>query len=234
MTKRLVLRVLRLRNDRPAARGERGAVLVVVLLVIFTLLSVGMLSIRLTGGNLNVAASMNLRSQALYCAQAGIERARAYLNRAPPDDVPGFLSNLMPSHGQALDDVPNSVDADGMPVGVGAILNDGPGPMVDIPYPPASFGRTGQNTAAQMGNFTVWVRNDTADVRRGNYLTDTNRTAVIRSRCVALDGRTSATLELTFTAPEAGPLTFIDVECMDTGKNVDDANTNTLHCSRAN
>src|SRR5687768_4642370 len=119
MTKRLVLRVLRLRNDRPAARGERGAVLVVVLLVIFTLLSVGMLSIRLTGGNLNVAASMNLRSQALYCAQAGIERARAYLNRAPPDDVPGFLSNLLPSHGQALDDVPNSVDDDGMPVGVG-------------------------------------------------------------------------------------------------------------------
>jgi hypothetical protein len=224
---------MRARSER-GDRGERGAVLVVVLLVIMTLLSVGMLSIRLTGGNLNVASSMNLRSQALYCAQAGVERARAYLNLAPVDDVTGYLTRLLPSQGQALDDVPEALDEKGLPVGVGAILNDGPGPLVDVAYPPASFGRTGQNTAAQMGTYTVWVRNDTADIRRGNYETDTNRTVVIRSRCVALDGRTSATVELTFAAKNTGVASTIDVECSDTGKNVDDANTNTVHCTRAN
>ena len=65
--------IARLRARR--ASPERGAVLVVVLLVMMTLLSIGILSMRMTGGNMNVAANMNLRSQALYCAQAGIERA---------------------------------------------------------------------------------------------------------------------------------------------------------------
>ena len=216
------------------ARGERGAVLVVVLLVMVTLLSVGMLSIRLTGGNLNVASSMNLRQQALYCAQAGVERARAYLNLAPADDVHGFITRLLPSRGEALDDVPTALNEKGVPNGVGAVLRDGAGALVDVTYPPASFGRTGDNTASQMGNYTVWIRNDTADARRGNLTTDTNGAVVVRSRCVALDGRTSATVELTFFPRATGPLTFIDVECADTGKNVDDANTNTVHCSRAN
>ncbi len=218
---------------RRAAAGERGAVLLVVLLVIFTLLTIGMLSITLTGGNLNVASSMNLRSQALYCAQAGIERARSYLNLAPPDDVTGFLSALLPSHGQALDDAPKALDDKGVPAGVGSILNDGTGPLVDVPYPPNSFDRSG-GLATRMGSYTVWIRNDTADARLGNLLADTNGAVVIRSRCVAPDGRTNATLELTFFPRSSGPVTYIDVECSDTGKNVDDANTNTVHCSRAN
>jgi hypothetical protein len=223
--------IARLRARR--ASPERGAVLVVVLLVMMTLLSIGILSMRMTGGNMNVAANMNLRSQALYCAQAGIERARAYLNLAPADDINGFLSRLLPPRGQALDDVPSALDAKGMPVGVGSVLNDGTGPLVDIAYPPATFGRTGENTAALMGNYTVWVRNDTADARRGNFQTDTNGAVVIRSRCVAPDGRNNAVVELTFFPRASGPLTFINVECGDTGKNVDDSNTNTLHCTRA-
>jgi hypothetical protein len=225
-----LLHRLRQRRTRPA---DRGAVLVVVLLVIVTLLMVGMLSISLTGGNLNVASSMNLRSQALYCAQAGIERARSYLNLAPPDDTSGFLSALLPSKGQALDDVPTALDANGFPVGVGSILNDGTGPLVDVPYPPNTFDRSG-GLATRMGSYTVWVRNDTADARLGNLLTDTNGAVVIRSRCVAPDGRTNATLELTFFPRSSAPVSYIDVECSDTGKNVDDANTNTVHCSRAN
>jgi hypothetical protein len=212
--------------------ADRGAVLVVVLLVMMTLLSIGILSVRLTSGNVNIAASMNLRAQALYCAQAGIERARAYLNLAPADDVNNFITRLLPSRGQALDDVPKGLDAKGQPTGVGSVLNDGV-PLVDVSYPPISFGRDGITTAATMGNYTVWIRNDTADARRGNLVTDTNGAVVIRSRCVAPDGRTSATLELTFFPRASGPLTFIDVDCSDTGKNVDDANTNTVHCTRA-
>jgi hypothetical protein len=222
------------RGGRVAGRRgtDRGAVLVVVLLVMMTLLSIGILSVRLTSGNVNVAASMNLRAQALYCAQAGIERARAYLNMAPADDVSGFINRSLQSRGQALDDVPRALDAKGQPIGVGAVLNDGT-PLVDISYPPSSFGRDGISTAATMGNYTVWIRNDTADARRGNFITDTNGAVVIRSRCVAPDGRTNATLELTFFPRASAPVTFIDVDCADTGKNVDDANTNTLHCTRA-
>ena len=143
------------------------------------------------------------------------------------------MTRLLPPRGQALDDVPAGLDAKGVPVGVGSVLNDGTGPLVDIAYPPASFGRTGQNTAALMGTYTVWVRNDTADARRGNFQTDTNGAVVIRSRCVAPDGRNNAVVELTFFPRASGPLTFIAVECGDTGKNVDDSNTNTLHCTRA-
>jgi hypothetical protein len=218
---------------RGGARGERGAVLVVVLLVMVTLLSVGMLSMRMTGGNINVASNMNLRSQALYCAQAGVERARAYLNLAPADDVNTFLTRLLPSQGQALDDVPEALDEKGNPIGAGSILNDGTGPMVDIPYPPASFGRTGANTSTQMGSFTVWIRNDTADARKGNFVADTNGAVIIRSRCVAPDGRNNAVVELTFYPRESVPEETVKVECGDTGKNVDDANSNTVHCSRA-
>ncbi len=224
---------LRHRHQARRAPRERGAVLVVVLLVMMTLLSVGMLSMRMTGGNINVASNINLRVQALYCAQAGLERARAYLNLAPADDVNGFLSRLLPSRGVGVDDVPETLDAKGQPVGVGSVLNDGTGPLVEIGYPPSSFGRTGENTALQMGNYTVWVRNDTADIRRGNFLTDTNGAVVIRSRCVAPDGRNNATVELTFFPRGVAPDTFVEVECADTGKNIDDANSNTLHCSRA-
>ena len=158
-----------------------------------------MLSMRMTGGNINVATEHEPAGRRPCIApRPGIERARAYLNLAPADDVPAFLTRLLPSRGVALDDVPEALDAKGQPVGVGAVLNDGTGPLVDVAYPPSSFGREGTNTALQMGNYTVWIRNDTADIRRGNFLTDTNGAVVIRSRCVAPDGRNNATVELTF------------------------------------
>ena len=85
-----------------------------------------------------------------------------------------------------------------------------------------------------MGNYTVWIRNDLADLRDGNYLTDTNSSVVIRSQCVGTDGRTNTVLEATFVPPVVPPTINLISECLDSGKNVDDANTNTLHCSRGN
>jgi hypothetical protein len=57
---------------------------------------------------------------------------------------------------------------------------------------------------------------------------------VIRSTCVAPDGRTTSAIELTFEPPISPPTINMISECLDSGKNVDDANTNTLHCSRGN
>ena len=112
--------------------SDRGAVLVIVLLVMFVLLSLGMVSMWMTTGNLRIAASMNLRAQTLYCAEAGIERARAYLNSAPQDAISPFLTRLLPGNGYGLDDVPTGLDAAGKPNGVGAVLVDPTGPVVDV------------------------------------------------------------------------------------------------------
>jgi hypothetical protein len=217
---------LHTRGDR-----ERGAALVVVLLVMFTLLSLGVLSIWLTGGNLQVSANMNLRTQTLYCAEAGVERARGFLNTAPPGAVAQFLSLRLAGSGNLKDDVPTALDANGKPNGVGAILVDGTGPLTTVAYPPASFGRPA-GAATLMGYYTVWIRNDLAEIRELAFTTDSNSTIVIRSQCVAPDGRTNATVEVTFIPPLGAAWAPLAAECLDSGKNNDDANTNTVHCNR--
>ncbi|HEY0707989.1 MAG TPA: hypothetical protein VGG33_14395 [Polyangia bacterium] len=211
--------------------------LVVVLLVMFVLLSLGMVSLWLSSSNLRIAASMNLRAQTLYCAEAGIDRARAYLNSANPAAVPAFLTRLLPGTSAGLDDVPTGLDTTGRPNGVGAVLVDATGALSNVAYPPTSFERGSGSTATApvattMGTYTVYIRNDLTDARDGNLLTDTNSAVVIRSQCVAPDGRTTSAIEVTFVPPIQPPTINMISECLDSGKNVDDANTNTLHCSR--
>jgi hypothetical protein len=224
-------------HNRAARRSDGGAVLLIVLLVMMTLLCLGVTSIWLTGGNLQISASMNLRSQALYCAQAGIERARAHLNTAPASGPNAFLSALLGGTGRSQDNVPTGLDTNGQPNGIGAVLIDGTGALDAVPYPPASFARTsssnGMPTATQMGSYTVWIRNDTSEMRQGLYVTDNNGSVIVRSRCVAPDGRTSATVEVTFIPPLGEAWSPLAAECLDSGKNNDDANTNTVHCNRS-
>jgi hypothetical protein len=229
----------RLRQRRRARRyqADRGAVLLIVLLVMMTLLCLGVTSVWLTGGNLQMSASMNLRSQSLYCAQAGIERAKAHLNTAPPGGVSAFLTGILAGGGRAGDNVPTALDGNGQPNGVGAVLIDAIGPLENVAYPPSSFGRVTSNAgmpaATQMGTYTVWVRNDLAEVRRGAFTTDSNSSVVVRSQCVAPDGRTNATVEVTFIPPLGQAWSPLAAECLDSGKNNDDANTNTVHCNRS-
>jgi hypothetical protein len=224
-------------RQRGQRRQEGGAVLLIVLLVMMTLLCLGVTSVWLTGGNLQMSASMNLRSQALYCAQAGIERAKAHLNTAPPGAVSAFLTAIIAGSGRAGDNIPTALDASGQPNGVGAVLIDGTGALENVAYPPSSFGRTSSSggipTATQMGTYTVWVRNDLAEVRRGNYTSDANSSVVVRCQCVAPDGRTNATVEVTFIPPLGQAWSPLAAECLDSGKNNDDANTNTVHCNRS-
>jgi hypothetical protein len=226
------------RSGGQARRADSGAVLIIVLLVMMVLLSLGMVSLWLTAGNIRIAASMSLRAQTLYCAEAGMERAKAFLNTGPPGNLPPFLTPMLAGTGMALDDVPSSLDAAGKPTGVGAIFFAAGAPLVGIPFPPASFERSAGTanapTATQMGSYTVWIRNDLADLRDGNFTIDTNSAVVIRSQCVAPDGRTSSAIEVTFLPPISPPTINMISECLDSGKNVDDANTNTLHCSRGN
>jgi Tfp pilus assembly protein PilX len=224
-------------QQRHHRRHEGGAVLLIVLLVMMTLLCLGVTSVWLTGGNLQMSASMNLRSQTLYCAQAGIERAKAHLNTAPAAGPSAFLSGLLGGTGRAGDNVPTALDASGQPNGVGAVLVDDTGALENVAYPPSSFGRATMNgsmpVATQMGSYTVWIRNDLAEIRRGAYVADTNGSVVVRAQCVAPDGRTSATVEVTFIPPLGQAWSPLAAECLDSGKNNDDANTNTVHCNRS-
>jgi hypothetical protein len=221
------------RGDGASTRSaERGAALLTVMLVMFGVLGLGVTALWLTTGNLHVASNLTMRSRAFYCAEAGIERARAFLNTAPAGGVSAFLTTNMRGTTAAGDNVPTALDATtGRPNGVGAIVVDAAGALLDVPFPNGFAASPGGLSAPAPGRYTVWLRNDTAEYRRGNFATDTNGAAVIRSQCVAPDGRTTVVLEATFSPPRGDRIPIL-VECLDSGKNVDEANTNTVHCSR--
>lgn len=184
----------------PTRRKDSGAILVVVLMMMFVLLGLGMTGLWLTSGNLQVAGNMNLRGQALFAAEAGLERARALLNQtgaAAPN-----INQLLAGSTPAADNVPTAVDlVTGRPNGVGAILIDTGVALQNIQFPPASFNRnpgTVDNPRATlMGTYTVWVRNDLAELRQGRFTNDTNAAVTIRVQGIAMDGRTNVVVEST-------------------------------------
>ncbi|HET6282930.1 MAG TPA: hypothetical protein VFH73_18360 [Polyangia bacterium] len=215
-----------------ARHSQRGAVLLIVMMLMVSLFGLGMTALWLTGGNLGVGTNINQRAQALYVAQAGLERARSILNAMPPAN----LSAMLIAAGNTEDDVPTKLDADGNPAGAGAVLRDGFNAVRNVVYPPTSFGRTkGTATAptpATMGTYTVWLRNDTAECRLGLYTADSNGAVVVRSRGLAPDNRTTVVLEAVMGplpgAPAAnGTPTYSPVLC-NFGKNGCDDNSNTV------
>jgi Tfp pilus assembly protein PilX len=218
---------------RPARRErDSGAVLLIVLMVMLAMLGLGMTALFLTSGNLQVSANINLRTQALYVAEAGIERARAVLNSPPPAPV---LNTLLAGSNGSLDNVPTGVDSAGNPNGIGALVKDGAVTLRNVSFPPASFNRSAgtvdRPTTTTMGQYTVWIRNDLAEVRQGLYTTDANETVVIRSQGIANDGRTTVVLEVTMIPARLAPSTNtagVATGCF-FGKNACDDNSSTQY-----
>jgi hypothetical protein len=207
--------------------------LVLVMLIMVGLLGLGLTAMWLTTGNLQVGANINQRTQALYVAEAGIERAREILNGPVPPDIGGLLAGSNPGS----DNVPTGVDpVTGLPNGVGAILVDTAGiALQDVAYPPASFarseGESGGSTAVIVGRYTVWIRNDTGECRQNLFTRDANGAVVVRSRGMASDGRTNVVLEVSLGPSgrpgepgRAGPAP--PVLC-NSGKNACDDNSST-------
>jgi len=184
---------------------ESGAVLLTVLLVMLGLMGLGMTALWMTTGNLQVGANVNLRANALFVAEAGIERAREILNfTVPPIDVNGALAGTNPT----WDEVPTAVNAQGQPNGVGAILVDGGGtPLFQVAFPPGGRapGADGAPTSTTMGRYTVWIRNDTAELRQNRFKLDQNNAVVIRVQGMAADNRTNVVLEVTLGTLPVGP-----------------------------
>jgi hypothetical protein len=206
-----------------ARASDRGAVMVTVLLVMLGLLALGMTGLWLTSGNLQISAHTNLRNQALYVAEAGIEAVRADLNTGRN------MAELLAGGRDSNDNIPTGVDANGNPNGIGAVYFYADGTVLrDVAFPPAGFKR-GEGASATapvsstMGTYTVWIRNDTGELRRGQPVTDSNGTYVIRSRGVAVDGRIEVVLEATLS-PDGGGEGRI---CY-SGKNACDGNSSTI------
>jgi hypothetical protein len=189
------------RSPRAPRRGEAGAVLITVMLVMLALLGMGVMALWMTSGNMQIGSNTNLRNQALYVAEAGIEAVRNDLNGPTPRNVYTPLVGALLAGGKDLlnDNIPTGVDANGQPNGVGAVyFYANNTPLSNVAFPPASFNRgAGGNLSTTMGTYTVWIRNSTADIRRGCYTIDCqSNIVIIRSRGVAPDGRTQVTLEV--------------------------------------
>jgi hypothetical protein len=205
--------------------------LLLMMLLIIGLLGLGVTGMWLTSGNLQVQANNNLRAQALVVAEAGISRARAALNAGVNIDA------LLAGKNAGIDDVPQALDAAGKPTGAGAVFVDGAVPLWNLAFPPASFGRTSGSAtapvASTMGTYSVWIRNDTAECRQGQYTHDVNGTVLVRSRGVAPDNLTAVVLEVALGATPAVPgapgvaAGLPPVLCV-SGKNACDDNSSTI------
>jgi hypothetical protein len=204
-------RARHLRRPRGGGREERGAILIAVMLIMIALLGMGMAGLFLTKSNMQMLTNTNLRNQALYVSEAGLERARDILNGPVPPDLTALLGGA--GHlAHPSDEIPSTLDPVlSQPVGRGAILTDGSGsPLYKVGYPTSIFhgeavpGNPDGVSAALMGSYTVYIRNDTAECRQGKYLADGknvgNQIVVVRAEGTAQDGRTTVVLEMTMGA----------------------------------
>ena len=176
----------------------------------------GMTGLFLAKSSVQVLTNTHLRNQALYVAEGGLERARDILNGPVAPDLTAMLGGA--GHlANPADEIPSTLDpVRGLPVGRGAILTDTSGAaLFRINYPTTIFhgeavpGNPDGVSAALMGSYTVYIRNDTAECRRGKYVVDGqaaggNQVVVIRAEGTALDGRTTVALEMTMGAGGAG------------------------------
>src|SRR5512140_1710153 len=91
-------------------RAEGGAILVAVMLIMVVLLGLGMSGLFLTKSNVQILTNTNLRNQALYVAEAGLERARDILNGPVAPDLTSLLGGL--GHvAYPADEIPSQIDS---------------------------------------------------------------------------------------------------------------------------
>jgi len=196
-------------NTARRGSGEHGAILVAVMLIMIVLLGMGMSGLFLSKSNIQMLTNTNLRNQALYVAEAGLERARDILNGPIAPDLTALLGgDGHPSN--PADEIPSALDpVYGLPVGRGAVLTDTAGfPLLRVNYPTsvahaeAVPGNPHGLANPLMGIYTVYIRNDIAECRMGKFTLDGkaaggNQVVVIRSEGTASDGRTTVVLEMT-------------------------------------
>jgi len=203
---------------------DGGAVLLTVLLVMMALMGLGITALWLTTSGMQVGANTNLRNQALYVAEMGIEAVRADLNTNPPRPVDPIIAGAGGSVCDAdasLPQIPDSIptldgdndawdDGKNLPNGgIGVVYADTSGRRwCNVTFPTAASGIVRTGTTPNMGSYTVYIRNDNMELKKKPPLItdDRNETLVVRSIGTAPDGRTTVVLEVTM-GPGATPAT---------------------------
>lgn len=185
---------------------ERGAALLIVLLVVLVLLGAGLVGLHLTSQHTMMASNLTLAEQARIAAEAGLERGRFVLLSSHGLRIQDLLSGSQDPDDQVPSE-PSHCDGSRR----GAVLVDPAthAKLKNVPYPsldrnvlPQSAG----SVSSAMGRYTVYVRQDQGDCRMGNYACDSYHNAdadcfpppgspppngyvVVRSEATGPDGR---------------------------------------------
>ena len=203
-------------------RPETGAVLVVVLLAMIALLGMGLTGLYLTSGSIQMSANINMRNQALYVAEAGIQAAKNLLNQPLPVNLNSLLAGNSPltlspvalpsgvSDEPLSDPLNGCLGRDASGFNRGAILRDEPNlgcrpdtsAYADCNYPttiahdeaPPDPNTMSPAPTQYMGKYTIFIRQDLAECRQARFTQDTNGIVVIRSEGTASDNRTKVVI----------------------------------------
>lgn len=166
-----------------AAADEAGSALVLAVLITVLLVGLGLSAMWLGSQGAHVTGSQLRRQEAIYAAEAGIERARAVL------EIGTNWSTLLGTTsggncGATLDD----------PAGKGNVLCDGATPMeYAMPAAPQTAALAPVVTRAR---YTLFVRNDPAEAAQpGGRFVDTDRRVIVRSEGRGADGVSAVTIE---------------------------------------
>jgi hypothetical protein len=193
---------------------ESGISLVVVALILVFLLGLGMALVWHTSVQMGAARNLNARQMAANAAQAGLQHARNVL----ADAAPSGWSNCLTAKGNALDSLPDVAN----PARFGAILYTGcigsGTALRDQSFTAAS----GDAGLSSLGTYTVWVRNDPADIAKGAGTNDTNAAVVLRVVGNDAAGTAQVVLEAAI-AQDTGP--GVNRDAFIFGKNIDASNS---------
>lgn len=170
-------------KEQRAEAGEFGSALVIAVLITLLLVGLGLSAMWLGSQGAHVTGSLARRQEAIYAAEAGIERARAVL------EISTNWNTLLGSAsggicGATLDD----------PAGKGNVLCDGATPMeYAMPAAPQTAALAPVVTRAR---YTLFVRNDPAEAAQpGGRYQDVDRRVIVRSEGRGADGMSVVAIE---------------------------------------
>jgi hypothetical protein len=187
-----------LNHRRRRRNPESGITLAVSMSIIVALVGLGLAAVWLSSINMGGARNLMFRQQARNAAFAGIQHSRVllavYLNNGLS------LDPILAGQTHPLDDLPTTSNVSGK----GAILYDSGTALVDFRYP------VGQTA---LGSYTVWVRNDTADINAsvtdpggGGMNHDRNTTVIVRALGKDPTGTSQVVIEAAIVANAGGGL----------------------------
>lgn len=192
--------------------SEQGSIIVLALLVTLIILGVGLTVLWVSSSGTKITSNITRRQEAIYAAEAGLERARRFLDTYNLDW--SFLTLSVANGG-------NGCGADAYDSATkGRILCDGPTPLRDVSVIAgsqiSSDGGASQNFAGMSNiSYTIYIRNDDAEAAANIPLGkdpqfDNDRRVILRIEGLGRDHLSYYALEAVMaTPPQALPENYI-------------------------